>query len=233
MYGIDTLSEYASYFGLGQKTGIELLSESSGTVASKEVAENSGNGWYVADTLSAAIGQSYNSFTPVQMAKYVSMLANGGNDIDVTIIKSIINADGTEVSTDEISEYVNEKLGLEETEETSVTISSENLETVLEGMHAVTESGGTAYSTFKNFDIEVGGKTGSAQTGDDSAAHAWFVCFAPFDDPEIAIAVLVEHGGSGGYTAPVAKAIMEEYFGMNSENVDEDTEAISSKEEAN
>ena len=89
--GIDTLSKYASYFGLGKKTGIELPSEVSGDLANSQKAEKENRTWYLADTLSAAIGQSYNNFTPIQMAKYISMLTNGGNPIDVSIVKKIIS----------------------------------------------------------------------------------------------------------------------------------------------
>lgn len=110
--GIDKLSSYASYFGLGKKTGIELTGEVSGDLASKQRAEKENREWYLADTLSAAIGQSYNNFTPIQMAKYISVLANGGNPIDVTIIKDIVRPDGTRVSKEEINSYVNQKLGL-------------------------------------------------------------------------------------------------------------------------
>lgn len=110
--GIDKLSSYASYFGLGKKTGVELTGEVSGDLANKERAEKENREWYLADTLSAAIGQSYNNFTPIQMAKYISVLANGGNPIDVTIIKDIVRPDGTRVPKEEINSYVNQKLGL-------------------------------------------------------------------------------------------------------------------------
>ena len=84
--GIDKLSQYASYFGLGKKTGVELTGEIDGTLANRKIVEDEGNEWYLADTLSASIGQSFNSFTPIQMAKYISILTNGGNPIDITII---------------------------------------------------------------------------------------------------------------------------------------------------
>ena len=103
----------------------------------------------------------------------------------------------------------------------------ENIEAILEGMRGVTsESGGTAYSTFRNFNIEVGGKTGSAQTGVQGKTNAWFVGFAPFDDPEIAIVVFVRNGGHGSYTAEVARDIIAQYFGMNTNQVTENTTAI-------
>lgn len=175
-----------------------------------------GDDWYLGDTLSAAIGQTLNSFSPLQMAKYVSMLSNGGKNIDVTLIKSVIKADGSEVSKDEIKKYTNEKLGLKNETTEDLHVKESNLQAILKGMKGVTSEGGTAYSAFANFDIEVGGKTGSAQTGDGKDAHAWFVGFAPYDNPEIAVVVLVEHGGTGGYTAGVARDIMKEYFGMNS-----------------
>ena len=110
--GIEKLSSYASYFGLGKKTGIELTGEVNGDLARKEKAEKENREWYLADTLSAAIGQSYNNFTPIQMVKYISMIANGGNPVDVTIVKDIVKPDGTKVSKEEINSYVNEKLGL-------------------------------------------------------------------------------------------------------------------------
>lgn len=165
------------------------------------------------------------------MAKYVAMVANGGKKIDVTIVKSIVNADGSEVPRNEYESYVNEKLGLTEDDTEELNFSQENINAVLEGMRGVTsESGGTAYSTFKDFNIEVGGKTGSAQTGIEGKTNAWFVGFAPFDDPEIAIVVFVRNGGHGGYTAEVAKEIIAQYFGMNTTQVTEDTTAIPSVE---
>lgn len=229
--GIDTLAKYAYYLGLGHKTGIELNGEANGNLASSQRAVEENRQWYLGETLSAAIGQSYNTFTPLQMAKYVAMVANGGKKIDVTIVKSIVNADGSEVPRNEYESYVNEKLGLTEDDTEELNFSQENINAVLEGMRGVTsESGGTAYSTFKDFDIEVGGKTGSAQTGIEGKTNAWFVGFAPFDDPEIAIVVFVRNGGHGGYTAEVAKEIIAQYFGMNTTQVTEDTTAIPSVE---
>lgn len=190
--GITNLVKYAKYLGLGTKTGIELTSEMSGTLASPETASNLGETWTDGQVLSAAIGQSYNTFTPLQMAKYISILANGGKQVSPTIVKTIINADGTEVSNEEIQKMVNERLGLTENDTEELNISEENLQAILKGMKGVTsESGGTAYSIFKNFNIEVGGKTGSAQTG--TSTNAWFVGFAPYDDPEIAVVVIIEN----------------------------------------
>lgn len=225
--GIDNLEKYASYFGLGRKTGIEVPSESTGSIASQKRASEENRNWYLGETLSAAIGQSYNNFTPIQMAKYISMLANGGNAIDVTVIKSIINPNGTEISKDEIEQFSNQKLGITNEETEKLDISKENLNAVLEGMRGVTsESGGTAYSYFRDFNIEVGGKTGSAEAGNKT--NAWFVGFAPYDNPEIAVVIIVENGAHGAYTAGVAREIFAEYFGMNANQVTEDMAAKSS-----
>lgn len=224
--GIENLNKYARYFGLGRKTGIELPSETSGTLASPETASKLNETWSAGQTLSASIGQSYNSFSPLQIAKYIAMVANGGNKITPTIVKRILNADGTESSKIEINQYAKEKLGLGDDETEDLTFSSNNISAVLEGMRSVTEEGGTASSVFRNFDIEVGGKTGSAEAGQN--VNAWFAGFAPFNDPEIAVVVMVENGGHGFYTAEVAREIIAEYFGMNinSNEVQEDNQAI-------
>lgn len=225
--GIDRLSEYAKKFGLGSKTGVELTGETAGTVASKEAKEKiSKSKWQGGETLSASIGQSYNSFTPLQIAKYVAVLVNGGKKVNPTIISTIINADGTEVPKDELKEYTKEKTGVDTREFKTFEIKEEYLSAILEGMRSVTdETGGTAYSTFKDFNITVGGKTGSAQAG-GNVVNAWFAGFAPYENPEIVVVVLVEKGEHGTYTAEVAKEIMAEYFGMNSAKVDEKINAI-------
>ena len=227
--GIDTLAKYSYYLGLGHKTGVELTGEISGVLASTKIAEQEHRVWNPGETISAAIGQSYNTFTPLQMAKYVAMIANRGKKLDVTVVKSIINSDGSEVPRDEYEAYVNEKLGITEDDGEDLTFNSDNINAILEGMKGVTsESGGTAYSTFANFDIEVGGKTGSAQTGIEGHTNAWFVGFAPFDDPEIAVVVFVRNGEHGSYTAEVARDIMAQYFGMNVNQVTEDVSALPS-----
>ena len=222
--GIDRLAQVATAFGLGQKTGIELPSEEPGILASRDTMDP----WVDGYTIQAAIGQLNNAFTPLQMAKYTAMVANGGKNIDVTIVKSITKADGTEVSRDEIDSYVNEKLGISGNSGSDISISETNYQAIKEGMRGVTSDGsGTAYSYFKDFDIEVGGKTGSATTDTNHNADAWFVGFAPFDDPEIAVAVYVKNGQHGNYTAPTAREIFEQYLGMNAESVTEDMTATS------
>ena len=228
--GIETLAKYARYFGLGVKTGIELPSETSGAMATPEYAETVGVTWTKGQTINASIGQGLDAFSPLQMTKYVSMLANGGNDIDVTIVKDVIRADGTEVSKDELNNFINQKLGLTSEEREQLEIDQQNLSAILQGMKSVTsDTTGTAYVRFQDFNISVGGKTGSAEAignnGED-VVHAWFAGYAPFEDPEIAIVVMVENGGHGNYTAEVVRDIMEEYFGMNTQDVQEDMSAI-------
>ena len=231
--GIDTLDKYAKYFGLGTKTGIELPGETAGTLASKEYASSINRTWNPGDTINAAIGQGYNKFTPLQMAKYISIIANGGNKVDASIVKTIRNQDGTEVSRDEINNFVKERLGLGDTEDTeNITLNQQYVQAVKEGMKSVTsDESGTAYVRFKNFNIEVGGKTGSAEAGKDSngkdIVNAWFAGFAPYDNPEIAVVVMVENGGHGNYTAEAVRDIMAEYFGMNTQDVTESMSAES------
>ena len=230
--GIDTLDKYAKYFGLGRKTGIELPSETAGTLASKDYVKSIKGSWNPGDTINAAIGQGYNKFTPLQMTKYISMIANGGNNVDVSIVKTIQNADETEVSKNEINQYVKEKLGLTEENNENTTLNKDYVNAVREGMKSVTSGeSGTAYVRFKDFNIKVGGKTGSAEAGKDAngkdIVNAWFAAFAPYDDPEIAVVVMVENGGHGNYTAEAVRNIMAEYFGMNTQNVTEDMQAVS------
>lgn len=149
-----------------------------------------------------------------------------GKKVDVSIVKTIRNADGSEVSKEEMNQFVNKKLGIPEDTTENIEINQSYLKAVLEGMRSVTsDTGGTAYVRFKDFNISVGGKTGSAEAPNNQV-HAWFVGFAPFENPEIAIVVMVENGGHGNYTAEVVRDIMAEYFGMNTESVEEDMSAI-------
>lgn len=222
--GIEAIEKYARYFGLGSKTGIEIVGENSGTLATREVAKQKGEVWSAAQTAYASIGQGFNTFTPLQMCKYLAMVANGGNKLDVSIIKSVIKSNGTQVSKGEIDEFINKKLGLTNDETEGLQISDATMHTVLEGMRSVTEGeGGTAYTTFKDFSISVGGKTGSAEAG--KRTDGWFAGFAPYEDPEIAVVVMVENGHHGFYTAEIVKEIIYEYFGMNIVSVTEDMSA--------
>ena len=231
--GIDNLAKYALHFGLGSKTGIELPNEKEGMVASRENYSKIRNGERMGpgNTLNATIGQGDNNYTPMQIAKYISSIANGGTVVNPTIIKSILNSDGTEVLHGNIKKYTNEKLGNQETND-GISISAESIAVAKEGMRmAASEAGGTAYNIFKNFNQEVAGKTGSAEAGKDKngkdLVNAWFVCFAPFEKPEVAVVVMIENGGHGNYAAEVARDVLGQYFGMNSTTeVNEDISAV-------
>lgn len=223
--GLDKLSSYANYFGLGRKTGIELPSESKGTLASPKTVEEKHDTVPEVTLLSASIGQSYNDFTPVQVAKYVAMLANRGKVVNPTLIKNVVTSDGKQVSTADLDAFLQEKLGITSKDTESLQISDENMNAVLDGMRDVTDDTGTASSVFRNFSIPVGGKTGSTETS-NGFINAWFVGFAPFDDPEIAVVAMVENGGHGYYVAEAVRDIIGEYFGMNIPQVTEAVDAI-------
>lgn len=234
--GIDKMAEYAYKYGLGKKTGIELAGEASGIVASTEYKQKTyGEEWQPGETLSAAIGQSYNSYTPIQIARYISMIANGGKAVNVSVIKAITDTDGNAVPKSEIEKKVNEKLGISnDANVEDLKLKSETLKTITKGMKGVTsEYGGTAYYVFSDLDITIAGKTGSAETGVKDKVNGWYAGFAPYDNPEIAVVVLIENAGSGGNAAPAAKEIMQEYFGMNSKKVNENVTAIPSTQTNN
>ena len=217
--GIAKIDEVAKKLGLGSKTGIELPDEIAGTLAGPEVDKQ----WTGGKTIQTAIGQSYNDYTPLQMAKYTAMIANGGKNIDVTIVKSINNPDGTTVSRNELDSYIHNKLGVETNSGSDLNISPTDLEAVKNGMKNVTsDESGTAYKYFKDFSISIGGKTGSASIGNSGHANAWFVGFGPFENPKIAVAVYVKRGEHGAYTAPIARDIFAQYFGMNAVEIKED-----------
>lgn len=228
MIGIDKIEEYTKLFGLGAKTGIELPGEKTGIVAGRTYANKIGEKWMPGDTLSAAIGQSKNSFTPIQIARYIAILANGGKRIEPHIIKSVITSEGKVIDNDELQEYLDEKLGREEdTLPEDLNISKSTLDAIFAGMESVTgDSGGTAYNTFKDFGVKVAGKTGTVQVGGNKADNAWFLGFAPYDNPEIAICSVIEQGSHGTYTASIVKAILEEYFALKQENENIDTNTV-------
>ncbi len=138
--GIEPVIQYAKMYGLGTKTGIELSGEETGIVDLKSYCEQTENrSWSLGDTLSAVIGQSYNSYTPIQMAKYISTIANGGTPVDVTLIKSITSVDGKQIAKSEIENKVNEKLGIQTNKsQEKLNIKPETIKTLQEGMKGVT-----------------------------------------------------------------------------------------------
>ncbi len=204
--GIDTLNEYAKKFGLGEKTGIELSEETAGHMANpdykKQVVSNiTSSDWYDGDTLQAAIGQSYSLFTPLQLANYAATIANGGTRHKVNLVKTIRSSvDGSVVK--EFGPEVEEQVDIDEN----------TLNSIKQGMKRVVDEGSAA-EIFANYGIQVGGKTGTAQVGDGSN-NAVFIAYAPFDDPQIAVSVVLEHGVRGTNAAQVAKDIFDKYFNL-------------------
>ena len=198
--GIDRLDQYARMFGLGESTGIELK-ENTGMVAGPDASKRLEQTWYEGQTLAAAIGQDNNQFTPLQLANYIATLVNGGTHYSAHLLKSVKSYDYSEVLYEREPEVLD-----------TIEIAPENLNAVLEGMRLVAAEGGTTYRFFKDLPVTVGAKTGSAQVSSTTESNAVFVCFAPYEDPEIALAVVVEKGGSGMELAAIAADVLEYYF---------------------
>lgn len=208
--GITKLVEYAKMFGLGSKTGIELYGEATGSIA----GANEKMDWYLGDTLSAVIGQSYNSYTPLQLVNYIATLANGGKLNAVSLVKNVVKNNNDRLDQDELKEYLEGITGVK-FKENSLNLKPEYVDAVVEGMKSVTsEQGGTSYIVFKNTDIQVAGKTGTAQVS-KGVPNGIFVGFAPIENPQIAVVAVVEHGDSGSAVANIVKPILEEYFNIS------------------
>lgn len=196
--GIRTLDSYASQFGLGQSTGIEI-GDSSGVLASPEWAESHDQEWTDGQTITAAIGQSYNLFTPLQLANYVATLVGGGDHYQAHLLKKVKAYDNSRL----LYMYDDKPIN-------AVEMSDTTLSAVTRGMHELTVSGSVAYA-FKNCVVSAGAKTGSAQVGTD-IANGVFVAYAPYEKPEIAVAIVIEKGGSGAALANTAVEIINSWF---------------------
>ena len=155
--------------------------------------------WFDGDTLQTAIGQSYSLFTPVQLANYCATIANGGTRYKVNLIQNIRSSvDGS------LFESFEPKV------EETIDIEPETLKKIHDGMKKVVDEG-SASSIFEGYPIQVGGKTGTAQLGNGSN-NAIFIAFAPFEKPEIAVAVVLEHGKRGTNAGMVARDVFDKYF---------------------
>lgn len=196
--GIRTLDSYASQFGLGQSTGIEI-GDSSGVLASPEWAESHDQEWTDGQTITAAIGQSYNLFTPLQLANYVATLVGGGDHYQAHLLKNVKAYDNSRL----LYMYDDNPIN-------TVEMSDTTLSAVTKGMHELTVSGSVAYA-FENCVVSAGAKTGSAQVGTD-IANGVFVAYAPYEKPEIAVAIVIEKGGSGAALANTAVEIINSWF---------------------
>lgn len=201
--GISLLEQYAAAFGLGESTGIEL-SEATGWMDGPEYTESHGQTWYEGNTLPAAIGQGNSRFTPLQLANYVATLANGGTHYSAHLLKEVKSNDYSQV----VERYEPQVLN-------QLDIEPENLAAVTEGMLRVTTEG-SAKTYFADLGVQVAAKTGSAQVSSATESNALFVAFAPYEDPEIALAIVVEKGGSGSTLANIAAEILEYYFSAGS-----------------
>ncbi len=215
--GITILDEYYDAFGLNSPTGMEI-GENPPSMASPSYKEEimkwqnpeatpSQTRWTSGDTIRAAIGQSVNSFSAASMNKYIATLANGGTRYKMHLIDKVKSADGSVTQqTEEVVENIME-------------IDRENLDAVYEGMRLVTQgSKGTLRNVFKDFPIDVAAKSGTAEENKNNSSHSWFVGFAPYDNPQIAVTVMIPFGDvSGSPAAVTARNIIGEYMGLNYE----------------
>lgn len=199
--GIDKIQQYANKFGLGHPLGVDIPGEAPGLVPNRQWKQDKfGERWYVGDDYHCAIGQGFITATPLQLANMTAAIANGGTVWQPHFVDSIKKTDG---SVEKVPSKVLAKN----------FISPANLQVVREGMRQTVLSG-TA-QPLKDLPVEVAGKTGTAQFGSgNEREHGWFVSYAPYDNPTIAMAVLVEGGGEGFSTAePVTKDVYQWYFG--------------------
>ncbi len=220
--GIELLDKYAAQFGLGEPTGIEI-GETTGNMANPDTHERYDvDAWVYGDTVQAGIGQSDSLFTPVQLAEYCAAIANGGVRYSASILKSVRSFD------------YSQQLFERETEELSRVDSADyNFAAVQYGMYLMANdpnsSSPDVYQTFFNYSyngetITVAAKTGTSQLGEDKTNNAVFMCYAPYDDPEVAVAIVVERGQAGSNLAGIAKDILDAYFSLGNKTVSADSE---------
>ena len=199
---ISTMNEYCRSYGLGLSTGIELP-ENTGILAGPEYrAEVGASEWYPGDTLQAAIGQSDNLFTPLQIAVYTATLVDGGDRYSAHLLGSVRKFYTNEI----IYEYQPKKLG-------GVEMSKLTHSTIMTAMKSVTENG-SASRLFSSYPIPMGGKTGTAQVSKNKSDNAIFTAFAPFDNPEIIATCVIEQGNSGTDAGYTVKDVFDCYFGI-------------------
>ena len=201
--GVDDMGEFAHNFGLGVPTGIELV-ETTGNMSNRaNHSDYTGTEWRIGDTLQAAIGQSDSVFSPIQMAEYCATIANGGTRYSASILKAIRNYDYTEKLYEREPEVLS-----------TVETADYNWAAVHEGMWLVLNDYINEKNVLEWYDcaLKVAGKTGTAQKGENIQNDGLFMCYAPYDDPEVAISVAVERGGSGASVQFIARQIMDAYI---------------------
>ena len=206
--GIGPIRDWAERFGLGQPTGIELAGERTGYIASPETSATLGMTWQGGLTLVASIGQSDNSFTPLQMANYTAAIANGGTVNRVHLMREAKSHDFTQTHAVDNGGVLRES-----------GASGGTVRALQQGMLSVAmERGGSAYNEFGNYPIPVAAKTGSVQTGGERPINGVFVAYAPYDDPEIAVCVVIEKGGAGFRASPFAKEVFDAWYELKAES---------------
>lgn len=220
LQSISVLDKYAEGFGLGESTGIELVE----TVGNMSNAENhidyTGTVWRAGDMLQAAIGQSDSIFTPLQLAEYCATVANNGHRHSASLLKEVRSYDYSRT------------LYSRSNEELSVVESADyNWDAVHEGMYQVANNVGENEAVAVNFvDLysskRVAAKTGTAQKGESIINDAVFICFAPYDNPQIAVAIVIERGMAGSNCAPIARKIVDAYYNLSSYSDSSDNEMI-------
>ncbi|MFA6098442.1 MAG: penicillin-binding protein 2 [Patescibacteria group bacterium] len=200
--GVEKIKKYLSLFGLNSPLGIDLPGEASGFLPDKDWKEKTkGEPWYIGDTYHLAIGQGDLLVTPLQVASYTATIANGGTFYRPYLIKSFLNQKNN-TSSDLVPEIIRNNF-----------ISSQNIRIVQEGLRQGVTTGSS--SILNNFPVAVAGKTGTAQFGNEGKSHGWFTCYAPYDNPEIAITVVIEGGGEGHLSAlPVAREGLKAWFNI-------------------
>ncbi len=200
--GMSRMKKYENMFGFGSSTGIDISGESAGFIPDEEWKLNKvGERWYIGDSYHSAIGQGFITATPLQLANFTAVLANGGTLYAPRIVNRIKNNNGTEKIID--PKILNSNF-----------ISTDVMKIIREGMR-MTITDGTAQS-LKTLPVETAGKTGTAQFGTEGKTHSWFVAFAPYENPEIAIAVIVPGGGeSSNGAVPIAKEALTWYFNQD------------------
>ena len=197
LLGIDNIDKYAKRCGLGVRTGVEIT-ESKGTLAGPEYSREMGSQWYESFVSPAGIGQSDNQFTPLQLATYAATLANNGTRLRSHVVDRVESYYGSEVIYKTEPEVM-DKMG----------VSTQNLNEVKKAMNMATNS----YYPLEGFPMQIAGKTGTAEnSGSD---HANFICFAPDENPKIAIGVMVEHGAKSAVAINAAKKVLTEYFHLD------------------
>jgi penicillin-binding protein 2 len=215
MVGIDKIHKWATLLGLGEKTGIDLPNELQGLVPSpewKRAITKNHEKWYAGETISVSIGQGAVALTPISEAVYISTLANGGTRVTPHLLKAMDDGTGWKPTPPAAPK-------------SQVTLKPDTIQAIRDGLWLVVNGAGTG-ARARMVGYDVSGKTGTAQvisnegakaakgkTDKDLRDNGWFVFFAPRDNPQIAGAVMVEHGGHGGTTAaPIARHVLDTFF---------------------